>query len=518
MGDTWKPLPWLVVAIAAWLALFPITSVDAYYHLAVGRRILEEGSIPSRGVGSATFGDKPWHDNEWGFQAMVAAIAPTERDPSGALVLTQGGRAALIVLRASFLAATLALLSGTMTLAGVGPTTRALGLLLAAFLGFGNLFWDIRPQIVSYAALAAVGFLLEWDRRGARWAGPGILAVFAVWANVHGAFLVGIVLVAAEAAGELVAGIRDAASRRRGARLAIIALASPIAACFNPHGWLQVTHPFRYLLEPSIHAANAEWERPRLARLPLLDATVVLYAIASWARARWRVGEILRVAAIVVLFLSAIRHLPLVAIVVVPALAGALTEAGRRGRSWSRWDPSSPAWAPGRRRALLAVAIAAIVVALSGAKFVGPTPRFEERMVRPMPENGVRFVLGEAVAGNGFNAYRFGGFLMFRLYPEERVFMDGRNDLYGDYRTEVYVPLLAAEPGWETIWDRETSRHDVGWVLIDETEPLARALAKRSGWLQGPITDGTPGRDGVVLFLRDTDANRAALAAFGRVP
>ena len=68
-------LPRLTVVGLAWLALFPITSVDAYYHLATGRRILDSGAIPRVGVGSATFADHPWHDNEWGFQVVAATLA-----------------------------------------------------------------------------------------------------------------------------------------------------------------------------------------------------------------------------------------------------------------------------------------------------------------------------------------------------------------------------------------------------------------------------------------------------------
>ena len=64
----------------AWLQLFPILSVDAHYHLATGRWIIEHNEVPVVGVGSATFGDRAWHDNEWGFQWLVATIAPVEVD------------------------------------------------------------------------------------------------------------------------------------------------------------------------------------------------------------------------------------------------------------------------------------------------------------------------------------------------------------------------------------------------------------------------------------------------------
>ena len=191
-------LPAIAIAAMAWLALFPISSVDAYYHLAIGKRILDEGAIPSRGVGSATFGNEPWHDNEWGFQLLAATISPTARDASGVLEITPAGRVALIGMRALVLAAALALLSATMARMGIGAAARAVGVLLAAFLTFGNLFWDVRPQIFTYLGVAALLYLLERDRGGARWAFPAILASIAIWANLHAAFIVAPFLVLAE--------------------------------------------------------------------------------------------------------------------------------------------------------------------------------------------------------------------------------------------------------------------------------------------------------------------------------
>src|SRR5262245_20126775 len=155
-----RVLPLAAVVAVGWLALFPITSVDAYYHLATGRRILDDRAIPTRGVGSATFGQAPWHDNEWGFQVLAALIGRAEHDDAGVLVLTSAGRAGLILLRGIACAATMALLAVTMLRAGAGPILSALGIWLAAFLTFGNLFWDVRPQILSYLALAAVVDLL----------------------------------------------------------------------------------------------------------------------------------------------------------------------------------------------------------------------------------------------------------------------------------------------------------------------------------------------------------------------
>jgi len=453
-------LPLAATLAVGWLALFPITSVDAYYHLATGRRILDEHTIPTRGVGSASFGQAPWHDNEWGFQVLAALIGRAERDDSGVLVLTPTGRVGLVLLRGIVCAATMAVLAATMLRSGAGPGLSALGVWLAAFLTFGNLFWDVRPQILSYLALAALIDLLERDRRGARGALAGALAVIAVWSSVHGAVVLGCVAFACEAAG---AWVED---RARARRLTVAALLAPVAACLNPLGWRQISYAFLYARAPSIVSGNNEWTRPDLLHLPLLVLTVAILGAAVAAGARPRAGACLRVAAFGALFLTAIRHLPFFVIVLVPVVVEAVT--------------SVPAWTRLRQRAALLVAAGIAVVLLSGAKYVGLVPSFGERPSRPLPEAEVRFLAG--IPGNGFNAYRFGGFLMWRLYPREVVMMDGRNDLYGAFRTDVYDAILETRPGWESKWEDLVERYRLRWALVDASDPLAAELSKRRHW------------------------------------
>lgn len=488
--DRFRWAPAAAVVAMAWLALFPITSVDAYYHLATGRWMLDHGDIPDRGIFSATFGDRPWHDNEWGFQVLVAAIGAARVSADGVLELTRGGTVALILLRALALAATLALLSAQMARASVPPLVRATAMVLAAFLTFNNLFWAIRPQILTYLAVAATTYLLARDRDGSRWAGWAILGVVALWANVHGAFIIGIVLLGAEASGAAF----DRSPRFR--RLALWTALAPLAACLNPHGYHQVLHPFVYLLRPEIHRGNAEWTRPDFLHLPLLVLTVVLLAVSMALAGKVRKDDLVRAVAVLGLLATAIRHLPIAALVIAPMLAVyGVAALRRRNRS-----------TPGPVIAAVAVVC---IVALAGAKFVGPIPRFAERTVRPMPERAVRWIASSGVEGAGFNAYRFGGFLMFRLYPSERVFMDGRNDLYEEFRDGVYNPIRMTAPGWEGMWQDAVIDYDVRWVLLDRDDPLVDALGRAgSGWI-GPFeTDGGSGEE-IALLLRDTADNRA---------
>jgi len=145
-------------------------------------------------------------------------------------------------------------------------------------------------------------------------------------------------------------------------------------------------------------------------------------------------------------------------------------------------------------------------VALSGAKFIGPWPRIREQPLRPMPEQALR-VLTEREPGDGqpavFNAYRFGGFLMYRLYPREVAFMDGRNDLYLDFRDRVYNPILTTDHGWRQLWEQSIRRYGIRWAMLDETDPLSLQLDRDPVWHSAGVLDGNAGTDGVVLWERN---------------
>ena len=78
---------------------------------------------------------------------------------------------------------------------------------------------------------------------------------------------------------------------------------------------------------------------------------------------------------------------------------------------------------------------------------------------------------------------------MFRMYPEERVFMDGRNDLYTTFRRDVWLPIHDAAPGFRDRLAEATGRWELGWLLLDADAPLARAVEGEPGWL-APLFHG----------------------------
>jgi len=77
-----------------------------------------------------------------------------------------------------------------------------------------------------------------------------------------------------------------------------------------------------------------------------------------------------------------------------------------------------------------------------------------------------------------FNYYDWGGYIIWRLYPEYRVFVDGRADLYGDKYMEEMADTLHAEKNWQ----EPIRRFGVGTVLVPPNIQLAAVLGRDPGW------------------------------------
>jgi hypothetical protein len=79
-----------------------------------------------------------------------------------------------------------------------------------------------------------------------------------------------------------------------------------------------------------------------------------------------------------------------------------------------------------------------------------------------------------------FNHYDWGGYLIFKLYPRIRVYIDGRADLYGDrlmqQRADTYYLM--------NDWQRSLSQWKIRTVIVPADSPLATGLRSAHGWVQ----------------------------------
>ncbi len=98
-----------------------------------------------------------------------------------------------------------------------------------------------------------------------------------------------------------------------------------------------------------------------------------------------------------------------------------------------------------------------------------------EKINKNIPVAAIDFVVDKKIKGRIFNTYGFGGYLIYRLYPEQKVFIDGRADMYGDDFIEKYKTIDRGLPGWE----KEFDQYDIDYVVCKRTAPIRQLLLTR---------------------------------------
>ena len=92
------------------------------------------------------------------------------------------------------------------------------------------------------------------------------------------------------------------------------------------------------------------------------------------------------------------------------------------------------------------------------------------------PVEAVSWLEANPQSGNVFNHFTWGGYLLYRLYPAQKVFIDGQTDFYGEALTREYVTVTTLNPGWEDI----LNKYKVEWALIPTKSALSQALVEKN--------------------------------------
>lgn len=463
MKPATRAVPWSALVLAAVAALFFFrmrvhVDPDLFFHLRDGAGVLA-GRLPLAEEYSFTRAGKPMVATEWLSSASFAAL------------FRLGGYPLLAAFNVLLLTGALWLMTRVWDEDGPPEAARAL---LAALAAFALLNFALaKVQNFTFFCFALHLYWARRRERGARWAPWAMAASLAVWANLHGGFMLGWVIL-----GGLCA--LDFLKTRRAAALA--PWAAGTFACFlHPNGATAFAYPIWFLFAaPAGRSLVVEWRPlqfvPSAAPYALVLAAALLARVDRLsARLPWAfLGFVF-----LVMGLRARKMLPFFVFVECAAAGLALSGA--------RFDRVRARLALG---AALAVLGAIGVVEASEARALapyGPISDWEREYPRAAAE---RFAARDA-GRRLFHAYEWGGYLLYKLPPGNRVFIDGRLDPYwtllGDYQT-----LMGAAPGWRGLIDG----YRVEAALVPPASALARALKGEPGWTAA----GTDGR--AVLFER----------------
>jgi len=451
-------LAFLAIALAAFL--MPAQN-DTWWHLKAGERIWTTRHVLLSDTFSFTASGAFWPNHEWLSQVIFYGL------------YALGGLPLLTVVCASAVVGAWAI---AWQLAPASPRVKFL--LVAWVLGAATTAWTVRPQALSLLLVAVTVWLLV--RRRYIWLPP----LFVVWANLHGAVLTGLVLVAAACAASLVekrgregfflGSPQENPPRPLFRRLALTAVSCALATLATPlgyHLWLEI--PAFFVRIRQVHVD--EFSAPQLVAplwIPFWTAAATVVVLAA-ARGRrmiqdadsWRRGDVTLCAcalALLAMAVTAARNVGPFLLVAVPTLA-ALMPAPKRSFLMPRVEHVMVNCAA----ALASIAIVAGTVVWSYAR------RADRLQWDPLPAASVQAL--ESCSGNVYNRFDEGGYLIW-FAPRRPVFIDSRYLPYTDDFIKAHVRIEQSGNA-----DEAFRRYDIRCAYVPAGSLVGSRL-RDAGW------------------------------------
>ena len=436
---------------------------DLGRHITIGNYIIQNFSIPRIDIFSHTMTGQALTPHEW-LAEVLFAIAHRILGLSGVVLVT-----ALIISSVFYITFYECQACSKSPIVSLGIT------ILAA--AASSLHWLARPHVFTFIFLVIWYYLLERVRRG-KYSPPwafGLLML--VWANTHGAFIAGFVTWGAYIAEELfeVWITRQWASNRLNS-FGMIGLISFVVTFFNPariHLWgtsigfvsnrYLVSHTQEYL-PPDFHNPGT-W--------PFL----LLIAISVWTIGSRNkplpIAHNLLLTGWMIMGLYSSRNIPLFALIAAPILSESLANNITNLR-WKKIEDN-----------LLKIdqnirGVTSIVVGIIAAIFLMITPtmqtynRFDATV---FPVDALDWLKEHPQEGRVFNYFPWGGYMLYRQWPEILVFIDGQTDFYGESLAREYEHVISVKEGWKAI----INKYQIEWAIIPSASNLAQALSS-DGW------------------------------------
>jgi tetratricopeptide (TPR) repeat protein len=489
------------------LNIRPIHSNDFWHHLKAGQFVLKNGGVAHTEPFLISAKGMPWIQKDWLAQVLFYAI------------YSKAGANALIVLKALTFAASFVILAFACRQRTKSLTIPVLVSALAGLSLCTRSF--VRPEFISYLLLSFFIFFLEKARtRSWRWL-IGTAPLVAVWANVHGSFIVGIVLLGITAAGESLRrltgrrgqkGPTPAPSRRRAILLWVFVLVSLGAACLNPYGIAIFKVPFRLFGSEELSRWIVEW-RPFTLRELLRPEQIgfwILLAATLITIRKINLTDLLVLGAFFYLALKSSRNVMLFLFICAPIFACHLDHlAGILSRI--RIIPKR------MKRPLVGWTALALFLGLVVwyGQGIPDMRRFglgvDESII---PRRGADFLTTHNIKGRIYNTFRFGNYLLWRLDPGCEIFIDGRVDVYGGEILRLATDIQYAREGWQETLDeygitvafidtKVGGAHATGW------ERLGKALFASNDWALVYFDEIC------LIFLKRTTTNNETIGRLG---
>jgi hypothetical protein len=444
---------WVGVAVYALFVLAGnrlLIDPDTLWQITVGQWIIDHRAVPTQDIYSFTMRGEPWISTQWLSQVMYArafALAGW----TGPVVLAAGAIAVTFALLARFVSSRLSE-SATLVFVAVALALSASHLLA-------------RPHVLALPVLVVwtAGLVAAADRREApSWR---LLPLMTLWANLHGGFVFGLVLIGGLAL-DAISGVDRARGKSLFLRWFVFGLGALAASCVTPYGWDALLASQRILSLGAALPLITEWRPADFGSIGPFELSLLLgVGLALYRGIALPVMRIVLLLGLLHMALAQTRAAEILALIAPLLLATPLA------RQIGGADASTPTAAP-FRGALVAGLAAALV---AGTIAWASVHRFEPHM-RGSPVAAVA-ELKKLKLARVLNDYDFGGFL---IASGVATFIDGRTELYGE---KFFVDHNAAsglmEP--DNLF-RLLEQYNIEATLLRTQSAATKLLDRVDGW------------------------------------
>jgi len=474
----------LCVLVFTPLSVRLLNDAGTGWHIRTGQQILATHAIPRVDSFSSTMAGNPWFAWEWLYD-MVVGYLDAAWGLNGPVWFT-----------ATIIATVFAGLFRLIVQRGTDLFTALVFVLLGV--SASMIHFLARPHVLSWLFTLIVFSILDSNERDClRGSGRNarsklwlIPVAMLLWVNLHGGFLLGFVLLAIFWVSALWTWIRLRESRieeslqkisaaKRARHLTLLGGASVAASLVNPYGWRLHAHILSYLSNRFLMDHIDEFQSPNFhgaAQKCFLALVLICIGVLLIRGRELRASGVLTVLFAVYAGLFASRNIPfsciLLTLVVAPLIPTAVVfrhfirrmqavDSGLRGHLWP----------------IVAFLVTLVIAAQGGKPGSGQLMDAHFDPVR-MPVGAVDFLSTERSNGTILSPDYWGGYLIYRIYPRNRVVVDDRHDLYGAAFLQSYLKMMHVEDGWDAL----LRRSDPSFLLLPRNGALANIVAKTAGW------------------------------------
>lgn len=454
------PLLLIFIAVATWR---PLTGAEDFYaHAAVGRWIFQHQTIPHQTLWLWGASPVEWIAHSWLSQLTFFSW------------MSLGGEHLVLLLTIILAAIPFVIFWKLWEKRGQINALTPLFFMLAIWCACVR--FQARPELFSSLFLGGLLLFLIHLPQSLTWRSViALIALFAIWANFHGAVALGLLVLGLSVTCELL----QQKAARPAWQLGLLALACLVAVNLNPYGvaYWQALRP----VGGSMFQMIDEWKSPLTAPALPFEALLMVCSVTAIAFALWfknperRWAQALWLVLALVLFFTARRNLwpcILLSVAVAAANVRPLNALALQAK-----PSSSPALGP----------IIAVMVLLTGSFVMLSPVAFSPAGLRAtsplLPRGAANAVLQHDLPQPVFNDYLRSGYLHWRYAGRPSIYIDLLN-AYPDELLAKYFDIVKRTPEGIIEWEKLGVNTVVfgSYKKTDRLAPLAEYLDKNPQW------------------------------------